>query len=159
MTGLRHRLAVLVWILASLAMTGCAGWIRSDTTKLDLRMTAGADLNPDLSGRPSPVVIRIFELKAPSLFANADFVALYEYTQDTLGVDLVRSEELVLAPGESRHFKYALAPETNFVGVMAAYRDISQANWRQILPVAAGERNKAQLIMDARGISAVGAGQ
>ncbi|RMF19975.1 MAG: type VI secretion system lipoprotein TssJ [Gammaproteobacteria bacterium] len=145
----------IICILLITLMTGCASWIRSDTTKLDLRVTAGGDVNPDLSGRPSPVVVRVFELRASSVFENADFVALYEYTQDTLGVDLVKSEEWVLAPGENRRFKYALSPETNFVAVMAAYRDISSANWRYTLPVAAGERNVGQLVLGAQGIQSI----
>lgn len=46
----------------------------STLTKLDLTLAASDEVNPDLHGRPSPVVVQLFELKHPVAFENADFL-------------------------------------------------------------------------------------
>src|SRR5690554_4053408 len=106
-------------VICMLALAGCASWFQSDITKLDLRLTAAADLNPDLSGRPSPLVVRLYELKAPAIFQNADFFSLYEYDREALGLDLVKTEELLLTPGQQTEIRAALAEETNYLAVLA----------------------------------------
>lgn len=60
-------------------------------------------LFPNGNGRPSPIVVRLFELKHPVTFENADFFSLYERAKETLAPDLVASEEIELRPGESEH--------------------------------------------------------
>lgn len=149
MSRLRHGL----WLLGLTLLLGCAGWFQSDVTKLDLRLTAAADLNPDLSGRPSPLVVRIYELKAPAIFQNADFFALYEHDREILGMDLVNMEELLLTPGQQRDFRLALADATNYLAVMAAYRDIEGSTWRHLVPVQSRARNARTLVFQARGIA------
>lgn len=47
----------------------------SKLTKLDLTLNAGDQVNPDLNGRPSPIVVRLLELSNPVAFENADFSA------------------------------------------------------------------------------------
>ena len=49
------------------------------------------------------------------------------------------TEEFVLAPGESKTFAKTLAPDTRFLGVLAAYRDVEHAKWRSIVPVQPGQ--------------------
>ncbi|WP_122765927.1 type VI secretion system lipoprotein TssJ, partial [Pseudomonas viridiflava] len=73
----------------------------SHVTKLNLKLTASDQVNPDLNGRPSPVVVRLFELKLPVAFENADFFSLYERAKESLAPDMVASEELELRPGET----------------------------------------------------------
>ena len=132
--------------------SGCASWFKSDVTKLDLRLTAASDLNPDLSGRPSPLVVRIYELKTPAIFQNADFFSLYEFDRETLGLDLVNQEEILLTPGQQTDVKAALSRDTNYLAVMAAYRDIEGSNWRYVMPVELQERNRRTLVFQAQGI-------
>ena len=91
--------------------------------------------NPDGSGRPSPVVIRVYELKSLSAFNTADFFALFEKEGETLGGDLVGREEFQLDPGETRPYQRQLQPDTKFIGVVAAFRDLERARWRQSAPL------------------------
>ncbi len=87
------RALAMLAVLALLA--GCSTLSPySRLTKLDLALSAGERVNPDLNGRPSPVVVRLFELKHPVAFENADFFSLYERPKETLDPDLVTSEEL-----------------------------------------------------------------
>jgi type VI secretion system protein VasD len=93
--------------------------------------------NPDVRGRPSPVVVRIYELRTLGAFNSADFFSLFEKEAETLGGDLVGREEYDLQPGETRPYRRQLQPDTKFIGVAAAFRDLEKARWRQAAPVPA----------------------
>lgn len=87
-------------LTALLLLAGCASLSPySNLTKLNLKLTASDQLNPDLHGRPSPIVVRLMALKHPVAFENADFFSLYERAKESLAVDLLASEELELRPG------------------------------------------------------------
>ena len=106
---------------------------------------AAADLNPSASARPSPLPLRIFELRAATAFNKADFLPLYQAELQALGAELVAREELVLAPGETRLIQKVLDPETRFIGVFGAYRSFERAVWRAIAPVQPGKRHQLQI--------------
>jgi type VI secretion system VasD/TssJ family lipoprotein len=55
-----------------------------ESDQINLKLTASDQLNPDLNGRPSPIVVRLFELKHPVTFENADFFSLYERAKESL---------------------------------------------------------------------------
>ena len=63
------------------------------------QLVVSAEANPDASGRPSPVVVRVFQFKNDGEFATADFFALYEKEKEALGASFISREEYVLAPG------------------------------------------------------------
>jgi len=98
--------------------------------KLSVRITAGAMLNPDVNGRASPVVVRVYELKSLAPFEAADFMSLYQQDRAVLGADLLSREEYVLAPGEEKRIEKLLGAEVRGVGVMAAFRNVEAARWR-----------------------------
>jgi type VI secretion system protein VasD len=102
--------------------------------KAAMTIVAGKDANPDGGGRPSPVVVRIYQLKTDGAFNAADFDALYDDDQKALGIELISRDEFVLAPAEKRTLDVAVASETRFVGAIAAFRDIRNAQWRALIP-------------------------
>lgn len=155
-----YRLPVFAIAIAALAvlmlMTGCSALSPFSTlTKLDLSLHASPQVNPDLNGRPSPVVIRLFELKHPVAFENADFFSLYERPRQTLPEDLVAIEELELRPGESVELKLHMEKGSRYVGILAAYRDLSETRWRYTLPITASGLTRADLTLDQTGIQNV----
>jgi type VI secretion system protein VasD len=103
---------------------------------------ASAQVNPSASKRPSPLLIRVYELKSAAGFNAADFMSLYQRDQSELGGDLLAKEEFVLNPGESKTFAKTLAPDTRFIGVVAAYRDLEHAKWRTVVPVLPNQPQK-----------------
>jgi len=103
-----------------------------------MTMAASADVNPDPSGRPSPIVVRVYQLRTDAAFSNAEFFALFDDEQKVLGQELISRDEFMLAPAEKRTLDVALSGETRFVGVVAAFRDIRNAQWRSVLPAPRG---------------------
>ena len=87
-------------------------------------------VNPDAKGRASPIVVRVFELKSISAFNSADFFSLWDRERETLSAEMIGRDEFQLRPGEQKKFERTLQPDTRYVGVIAAFRDLERANWR-----------------------------
>jgi type VI secretion system protein VasD len=119
---------------------------------LTLTIVAGADQNPDPSGRPAPVAVRLFELNGTAKFERADVFALTEHEQQTLGTDSQGSEEFVLAPGETRTITRELKKGVEFVGFAVLFRDIDRSRWRVIAQV--GVSGPTKLTLRVNGLSA-----
>jgi type VI secretion system protein VasD len=140
-----------LWLACALALVACSGGKKGPEPPkpavLTLQATASADLNPDGSGRPSPLVVRLYALKQTTAFDGADFFALYEKDAQVLGADLVKQEELLLQPGATISVTREYPPEVQFLAVLGGFRDYEHANWRGSTPVHAGQ--KALLRIDA----------
>ncbi|MDN4547915.1 type VI secretion system lipoprotein TssJ [Pseudomonas sp. C32] len=152
-----HRLIVFTRMLLTFGMlvllTGCSTLSPySRVTKLNLVLTASNQLNPDLNGRPSPIVVRLFELKHPVAFENADFFSLYERARQSLAADLVASEELELRPGETLELKLSMEKGSRYVGVLAGYRNLSESKWRHTVKITPMEVTDIRLTFDQTGI-------
>ena len=93
------------------------------------------DVNPDMNGRPSPVVIRVYQLKSDTAFARAEFFALFDDDRKVLGAEMLDREEYELAPGEQRTLELTGPPEAHFIGAIAAFQGIRIATWRALAPV------------------------
>ncbi|MEE5067451.1 type VI secretion system lipoprotein TssJ [Pseudomonas alliivorans] len=144
---------MLAALTALVVLAGCSTLSPySHVTKLNLKLTASDQVNPDLNGRPSPVVVRLFELKHPVAYENADFFSLYERAKESLAPDMVASEELELRPGETVELKLSLQEGSRYVGVLAAYRDLPDSRWRYTLQVTPVEITDADLTLDQNGI-------
>jgi type VI secretion system protein VasD len=121
---------------------------------LHAAIAAAPDLNPDLKGRASPVVLRIFELKTPASFQGADFFSLFGRAADPLGDDLVATQELTLAPNEQRQLERQLNPDTRYIGLVAGYREYEISTWRMLVPVAPNATTRLPVQLRARAIQA-----
>ncbi|WP_373186387.1 type VI secretion system lipoprotein TssJ [Halopseudomonas sp.] len=150
-----HTLAICFCLLA---LVGCSTLSPySDLTKLDLTLEGSSELNPDLSGRPSPVVLRLMALKHPVAFENADFFSLYRRPREALAPDLITVEELELRPGETHKLKLSVEEDTRYIGVVAAYRNLPKTSWRYVIPVEGKATTKIHLALDAEGIRVISA--
>ncbi|HEY0942633.1 MAG TPA: type VI secretion system lipoprotein TssJ [Steroidobacter sp.] len=96
------------------------------------RLVASEQVNPDASGRASPIVVRLFQLRDEDAFASAEFFDLYGKEKEILGESLVSRQEYVLAPGETRELEIPLDAQARYLGVLAAFRDIRAAQWRAL---------------------------
>lgn len=148
------RVALALLVVLGL-LGGCSSLSPFSTlTKLDLTLAASEEVNPDLHGRPSPVVVQLFELKHPVAFEHADFFTLYGHAEQALPKDWVSSEELELRPGEQVALKLRSEPQSRYVGIIAAYRDLPHVQWRWVLALAPQQVTRAHLVLDQSGIRA-----
>lgn len=143
----------LIFIIFSLMLSGCSLKQSAPPTRIDLHLVGNDRLNPDLHGRPSPIVLRLYELKNPVTFEHSEFFTLYQQPQETLALDLIAHEELELRPGEKRELNLTTTPEGGYLGVLAAYRNLPEADWQVVIPLRVGELNRIHLQVDELSIS------
>lgn len=153
-----HRFSLTVLVV--LLLTSCAEKpllpmqpvTAAEDARVALHLVADDQLNPGATGDPAPVRVRLYELKNAANFMRADYFALAERATPTLGADLIEQDEIWVHPGEHRQFSRTLNSQTRYVGLVVAYRDIDQAQWRALLAIAPGQTHKFLINLDARGV-------
>ena len=128
------KLYLMSFSLLFLAL-GCSTVNQLVPPSTDLIINVSKNVNPDTSDRPSPVVMKIFELSSRTIFDTQDFFSLYDTPEKLLGPDLIKKDELELQPNSVQKYKMSLNKNTRYVGVVVAYRNIDQARWRSVIEV------------------------
>ena len=142
------RRATVLAVVACLTLLACAKPPAPPKPMfLVVNVQASSGVNPDARGRPSPVVVRVYELKSAAPFETADFVSLYDKDQSVLGAEIVYRDEFVLGPGETKSIRRE-AGESKFLAVMAAFRDLERAHWRAVSPLVMGSDNAFAVQLD-----------
>jgi type VI secretion system protein VasD len=147
----RFRLALLA---LTAVLAACAAKPPAPPpTVLRGAIEASAAVNPDARGRPSPIVVKVFELRSVGPFEAADFFSLFDKDREALGADVLRKEELTLRPGERVAIDRTLDPDTRYVGIVAGYRALERSRWRAHTAISAQRVNALVLTLDADGIT------
>lgn len=121
-------------------LSGCALFASSEEVQLaELTIIADKKLNPAADGRASPLVIRIYQLTETAKFDNSDFFALYENDQTLLAKDLLSQTELEITPGQELKTQLELKADTRFIAILAAFRDLDNAQWKDITTLVKDE--------------------
>lgn len=135
----RYRIAAVL----ACAMSGFAGCssmpsmsaATAPAPNSKITLVTQPDINPDASGRPSPVPVRVYLLKSADKLARADYFQIIDHERDVLGSDLIRREDVVMRPGESHVVVLEGQREEAAIGVVVGYRNIERASWRVISPI------------------------
>lgn len=114
-------------------------------TRVRIKVEALPDLNPDGSGRPSPLLLRIYQLRTVAAFNGADFFELYQNEKTALAADLVQKEEFTLRPGDQRELAFEPKPDTQIVAAFAVFRNLDSAQWRASAPLAPHLKNPIEI--------------
>jgi len=132
---------IVPMLLSTAACTSLNGWVGTKLgfdTDLTLVLRVDADINPDDKRRPSPLYIRLYELKATKMLRNSDFLGLYERDKEVLGADFVAKQELKrILPGKNRMDSFVLHKETRYIALYAEFLDYKSAKYIVIAPVVA----------------------
>ncbi|NVC49950.1 type VI secretion system lipoprotein TssJ [Vibrio diabolicus] len=137
-----------ILLLISMVLFGCSAANLVVDPYSDLEITANHNINPDSNGRPSPVVVYVFELTSNTLFESQDFFSIYEESEKVLGPDLVNKYEISLTPGQKETYQASMSPKTEYLGIVAAFRDIENSNWRQVIEVDKTGYNTYQILLE-----------
>lgn len=121
--------------------------------EIQAEILVSKEVNPDVDGRPSPIVVRLYELKTLGKFEVGDFYKLFDEYEALLGADLVASELFHLQPGDKKTVKHAISPETNYIAVAAAFRDLDQAVWRATKQLEADQFSRIEIMIEPLSLS------
>lgn len=126
----------LAGISACSSLNSAVGGLFGADTDLTLTFAAESDINPDENKVPSPLFIRMYELKSPKLFSKSDFIDIFENDKEVLGADFIGVQKLKrLKPGESRENSFVLDKETRYVGLYAEFLRYKNAKYKLLIPV------------------------
>jgi type VI secretion system protein VasD len=133
---------------AVLLLSGCGAWQSvSDASSnayravffkqvkvLNVDLTARAALNPDDTGRPTSVAVRVYQLKDRKLFEAASYDDLLKNDRTVLAQDLRADMSTVVNPGASASLSQRMRTDTRYVAVVAFYRAPGNGNgWKHVV--------------------------
>ncbi|MDS0794251.1 type VI secretion system lipoprotein TssJ [Burkholderia pseudomultivorans] len=106
----------------------------SNVTTLNVDVSASASINSDESGRPAPVVVRIYQLRDRKAFDSASLADLLTNDRALLGQDLAAELSAVLNPGASASLSQRMQPRTKYVAIVALYRNADTGGaWKRVI--------------------------
>lgn len=121
-------------LAAVMLVTGCAAK-EPKPIKLTSDVVAQANLNPNRRDVSQPVVVHIYYLKQDEAFLQASFRELIAPEPAALAADLVRHTQTLIGPGERQSLDQEFDPDTQFIGVVAEFTRIENAQWRALIAV------------------------
>ena len=132
-------------LLAPFLIAGCASNKPPPSLKIMMSIEVDDLVNINDQGVPSPIVVRLYELKTNSAFEQSAFFDLFDNDTAKLGTDMLGRRELELKPGDKLYFTREAAYESRYLGVIAGYRELGKAEWRSIAEIVP-ERDNEMLV-------------
>lgn len=112
------------------------GGVLNLETNIQVEFTVASNINPDSQQQPSPLFIRMYALRSPILFEQADFIQLYEHDKKQLGQDYISQAELRrFVPGQNRTEQFTVNDEAKYVGFFAEFNDFENTAYKLVVPV------------------------
>jgi type VI secretion system protein VasD len=139
-------------VATALVLAGC-GSSTPDPTTVAMTINATSSINPNSDSEPSPVVLRIYQLKSDAAFNAAEFSEIFYNDRKVLGGDLLGQKEFNVKPGDSLTYDDTVSPETRYLGIVAGFRDIDNATWRLIESAAPESENNLLFNVDTLSVS------
>ncbi len=128
---MRRSPILTVTILTAALQAGCAAPPPPPPpTVVNLTLTAKPGNNPGPDGQAAPVTLRVYQLASAAAFGNADFFPLYSSDSATLGADLIKRDDALLAPGQTVRRTLMPRDDAHTIGIFAGYRDFGANRWR-----------------------------
>ena len=141
--GMLSRRGML--LAAASLLAGCGAAPPPRQTTLGMRILVDGDANRGPTGQPLPTLVRLYALRSDMDFQQTDFLTLFNAEAQALGQSLVSRKEFVIPPGGTEVYVDNLPLEAVFLGVMAAFRNIDQSQWRALAPLQPGVVNDLQV--------------
>lgn len=131
--------------MACSSMSSQVGGVLNLDTDVKLQLLVSSDINPDEDERPSPIYLRLYQLKSDIAFKKIGFIDLYESDNEKLGSELVSKTELKpVAISGSREEQFVLESETQYIAIFAEFYQYKDAKYKIIMPITKNNilRNK-----------------
>ena len=133
------RTGYILGLLAILSLSGCA----TGPVPYEIRGQAAPKINPDESGTPLSIVVRLYLLKDKEAFSQLGFDKITSGKSDIeiFGDSLIERSEVVLIPGAPFKSDKQLDAATKYLGVVAMFRQPDTNSWRYLLSADEIRRN------------------
>jgi type VI secretion system protein VasD len=112
-------------------LTACSS-TTENTVDFKYFISASADINPDIAGRPSSAIVRIYQLTNKINFENATYDSLFESNQNALGTEYIGLDEYLIDPNSKKEVELKISENAKYIGVVVGYRSTDMVTWRTI---------------------------
>lgn len=105
------------------------------------QLHASSSLNATEAGQPLALVMRVFRLRSPDSFLQAQREVFGDVVREkqALGDDLVGVREVQLVPGQHHEATDKVARDVPYLGIVALYRQPATGRWRYAFKAAEAE--------------------
>lgn len=135
-TCFKRRTFLAVGATAILLLAACGGEGEAPPTVMTVTAQGSAGMNPGPDGADRPVTVSILQLSGAGAFDAADYLALQD-PATALGADLIKADQIVLAPGATVVQAVPVQAGVTVIGVTAGFRDPTGRAVRQKIPAPA----------------------
>lgn len=151
---MKHRLTLCMTITAIALIAGACSFLEGDgVTDLKLEISVAKDVNPDDNGRPSPVFLRVIELREAAGFRNATYLDLYQDAERELGGAYLGSNEIgPLYPDSGTVEELRLNSAAGAVGILGEFNRYADMENKAVFEFEPGNDAKVRLRIDGEGI-------
>jgi type VI secretion system protein VasD len=141
-------------VLASLAaVVFTTGFFAPKASKITVRVSGGAGMNPGPNGGDRPVVVMIYRLRSTGTFDQADYFALEGDAAATLAGDLMGTDTLAVAPGKLASKMITVEPEAAALGFVAFVREPTGRQWKVTTAMSPGKKLTINVALGRGGMS------
>lgn len=102
----------------------------------------------------APLSLRVYQLASPAGFDAAQFFPLFNGDAALLKDDLVKRDDVLLPPGQSKTLPLTLPDRVKAIGVFGGYRDYESKTWHTVTPVPPHESSVLTVTSGTSGLSA-----
>jgi type VI secretion system protein VasD len=124
-------------VFISLLLSAC---MSTSENKVDFSyvISASSDINPDIQGKASSVIVRVYQLSNKINFENATYDALFESEHNALGTEFITLNEYLVDPDTKKEIDLKISENAKYIGVVVGYRSIDMVTWRTVMVVPEG---------------------
>lgn len=141
-------IALIICLLFSLSGCSLIDFFKAGGI-LFVNIKAEENINPSTNNIPSPVVLRVYQLKDKTIFNEANFLQLYHNDEDVLKNDLLSKRIITdLYPGNEKKITIPLMEGSQYIGVLVEYSNYRNAVNKEILPLYSSKGAKIDLHLD-----------
>jgi type VI secretion system protein VasD len=125
--------------------------LKPDPTVVEATIRVAKDVNPDMRDRPSPIKVRFYLLSSSNVLQSANFFELKDQDRELLSNDLRLREERVFRPGAEESLELRIPAEDAdedervFLGVIAGYWELDDAQWRAVEEIEVRETTAVRI--------------
>lgn len=125
---------IIIFFLFTLSI-GCSTQQGERSVDFKYQITTSNDINPNINGEPSPVLVRVYQLSNKVNFQNAPYEALFDNEHSALGAEFININEYLVHPGTNNPVQLQISENVKYLGVAVGYRSIDMVNWRAVIAV------------------------
>lgn len=149
---MKHKKIYLFLFCSLLFLTSCNS---NPEISAKTEIVSAQYLNPDINGQAEPIVLSLYQLTSPNNFNQASYNDLEENSAKALGTELIDKQTLEIKPNSTQQLLPQLSARTRYIGVIAGYRDINHANWRQLLTLTPDAKKiRLNIYLDSQTLTA-----